>query len=242
MYCKFPKIYPILDASIIPSTNRASFLRDLASSLADAGVTLLEYRNKTGNDTELQTDCEILRAILSPGQVKLILDDRADLVDATGFDGVHVDEGDIPPAEARRILGPHRMVGTFGGSDTLLPGILAEPADYFAVGPVYPTITKQTAKTPIGPEGVRKLRAQAGLDAVLVAAAGITLETAPLVLAAGASSVAVAAAIFRSADPAREFRRWDDLLGELTETGRGLAGIPGHMHSNLEGLHPSEEN
>lgn len=212
MYGKFPSIYPILDASIITSTNRRKFLGDVAKSLADAGVTLLEYRNKTGDDKELLADCEILRGTLSPGDVKLILDDRADLVDATGFDGVHVDAGDITPAEARHLLGSHRIVGTFGGSDTLLPGILEEPADYFAVGPVYPTATKHTATTPIGPEGVRKLRAQAGPDAVLVAAAGITLETAPLVLEAGASSVAVAAAIFRSVDPAREFRRWRDLL------------------------------
>jgi thiamine-phosphate pyrophosphorylase len=104
-------------------------------------------------------------------------------------------------------------VGTFGGSETLLPGILEEPVDYLAVGPVYPTTTKQTHKEPIGPEGVRRLRELVGPDRVLTAAAGITLETAPAVLAAGASVVAVSAAIFRAHDPAAEFKRWRSALG-----------------------------
>ena len=211
MAFSFPKIYPILDASTIPSTGRAEFLRRLGGELAEAGVTLLEYRNKTGSDAELLSDAAVLRAALP--EVKLILDDRAELVDATGFDGVHVDAGDVAPAEARRLLGPTRIIGAFGGSDAFLPGILHEPVDYLAVGPVYQTTTKQTSKAPMGPEGVRKLREQAGPDRILTAAAGITLETAPLVLAAGASAVAVSAAIFRTPDPAAEFRKWMTEIG-----------------------------
>jgi thiamine-phosphate pyrophosphorylase len=209
----FPKVYPILDSSTIPVEGRAEFLRRLGGSLADAGVTLLEYRNKTGSEAELRADGAILRAALPAGQVKLILDDRVDLVEALGFDGVHVDAGDATPAEARRMVGADRIVGTFGGSESLLPGILKEPADYFSIGPVYATRTKQTDKAPIGIEGVRKLRAEAGPEAVLVGAAGITLATAPLVLAAGASVLAVAEAIFGAEDPAAEFRRWLERIG-----------------------------
>lgn len=209
----FPKIYPILDASTIPSAGRAEFLRRLGGALADAGVTLLEYRNKTGVDAELLADAAILRIALPAEDVKLILDDRADLVEQVGFDGVHVDAGDLPPGEARRLVGPNRIVGTFGGSETLLPGILGEPVDYLAIGPVYITTTKRTSKEPIGTEGVRRLREQAGPERVLTAAAGITLDTAPAVLAAGASAVAVSAAIFRTPDPAAEFRRWKAILG-----------------------------
>jgi len=208
----FPKIYPILDSSIIPTSGRAEFLRRLGGSLAEAGVTLLEYRNKTGAEAELLADCQVLRGAMPATQVKLILDDRADLVVQLGFDGVHVDAGDVSPAEARRLLGSGRIVGTFGGGHALLPNIRAEPADYFAIGPVFATTTKETAKTPIGPEGVRRLREQAGPDTVLVAAAGITLTTAPLVLAAGANSVAVAAALFRNPQPAAEFCRWMSTL------------------------------
>src|SRR6266567_20931 len=202
----FPKIYPILDSSVIPSAGRTEFLRRLGSSLADAGVTLLEYRNKTGSEAELLGDAEVLRQAMPAGQVKLILDDQADLVERAGFDGAHVDAGDVSPREARRLVGPERIVGTFGGSDSLVPGILEQPADYFSIGPVFATTTKQTEKRPIGIEGVRRLREEAGPGAVLVAAAGITMETAPAVLAAGASTVAVAAALFTKPDPAAEFR------------------------------------
>jgi thiamine-phosphate pyrophosphorylase len=213
MSFSFPKIYPILDASFIPATGRAEILRRLGGSLAEAGVTLLEYRNKSGVDAELLADAAILRAVLPGGQVKLILDDRADLVEQIGFDGVHVDAGDLGPVEARKLLGPDRIVGTFGGSRALVPGILAEPADYFSIGPVFPTRTKQTPTPPIGIEGVRRLRAEAGSGPVLVAIGGITLATAAEALAAGASVVAIAGALFRQPDPAAEFRRWLGVLG-----------------------------
>jgi thiamine-phosphate pyrophosphorylase len=213
----FPRIYPILDASVIPAAGREEFLGRLGKSLTDAGVTLLEYRNKTGSEAELLRDTAVLRQALPAGRVKLILDDRADLVDRLEFDGVHVDAGDVSPREARRILGPDRIVGTFGGSDSLLPGVLSEPADYLSIGPVFPTTTKETSKKPIGIEGVRRLRQQAGAEAVLVAAAGITLETALAVLEAGANTVAVAAALFSKADPAAEFRRWMAVPGLMEE-------------------------
>ncbi|MGD1107588.1 MAG: thiamine phosphate synthase [Terracidiphilus sp.] len=206
-------MYPILDAGVFPQAGRAEFLRRLSSELAEAGVTLLEYRNKTGSNADVLADAAILRAALPAGTVKLILDDRVDLVERAGFDGVHVDAGDATPAEARRLLGPGRIVGTFGGSEALVEEILKEPADYLSIGPIFPTTTKQTAKAPIGAEGVRRLREQAGRNAVLVAVGGVTLETAPAVLAAGASVVGVSAAIFRAKDPAGEFRRWMTALG-----------------------------
>jgi thiamine-phosphate pyrophosphorylase len=211
MIFKFPRVYPILDSYVIPAIGRVDYLRRLGSSLADAGVTLLEYRNKVASDAVLIADGEVLRAAMP--NVKLILDDRADLVDQLSFDGAHLDTGDVSASEARRMLGPDRIIGTFGGSDSLLPGVLTEPADYFAVGPVYTTTTKQTSKAPIGPEGVRRLREQAGPQVVLTAAAGITLENAQMVLGAGANAVAVSAAIFRTANPAAEFKRWIDQLG-----------------------------
>jgi thiamine-phosphate pyrophosphorylase len=208
MSFSFPTVYPILDAGVIPQIGRAEFLQRLALELAKAGVTLLEYRNKTGSDVELLADAAILRVALPAGTVKLILDDRVDLVERTEFDGVHVDAGDATPAEARRLLGPDRMIGTFGGSEALVPGILYEPADYLSIGPVFSTTTKQTAKAPIGTAGVRRLREQSGPNVVLVALGGVTRETAPEILVAGASVVGVSAAIFRTADPAAEFRRW----------------------------------
>lgn len=213
MSYSFPKIYPILDASFIPATGRVEFLRRLASSLAEAGVTLLEYRNKTGDEAELLADAAILRAALPVGKVKLILDDRADLVEQIGFDGAHVDSGDVTPTEARKLLGPDRIIGTFGGSSDFLPGVLAEPVDYFSIGVVFPTRIKKVTMEPIGIAGVRHLRQVAGPKPVLVAVGGITLPRAVEALSAGASLVAVAGGIFRQPDPAAEFRRWMTELG-----------------------------
>ena len=208
----FPKIYPILDSSVIPHDGREGFLRQLGRALTDAGVTLLEYRNKKGSDEELLADAAILREVMPAGEVKLILDDRVDLVERIDFDGVHVDAGDATPQEARRSLGAARIVGTYGGTEALLPGILNEPVDYFSIGPVFATTTKQTSKQPIEVEGVRRLRQEAGAKAVLVAVGGITLETAGAALGSGATTIGVAGAIFRAADPAAEIRRWMSVL------------------------------
>jgi len=115
-------------------------------------VTLLEYRNKTGAETELLADAEILRRAMPTGQVKLILDDRADLIEKIGFDGVHVDAGDLTAAEARKLLGPSRIIGTFGGSTALLPGILAEPVDYLSHRPGFSHKDKADLDSAIGME------------------------------------------------------------------------------------------
>ncbi len=204
----FPKLYPILDASFVPSTGRDEFLRRLGSELTEAGVTLLEYRNKTGTDQELLADGRALRRSMPALNVKLILDDRVDLVDELDFDGVHVDAGDLTPTQARAFLGPGKIIGTFGGSESLVAGVLQQPADYFSIGPVFATTTKQTTKPPIGVEGVKRLRTAAGPGPVLVAVGGVTLVSAAQVLEAGASALAVSAGIFAHPDPAAELRRW----------------------------------
>jgi thiamine-phosphate pyrophosphorylase len=213
MVFRYPKIYPILDASIFPLVGRTQFLRRLGDSLTKAGVRLLEYRNKTGSTAQIVAEAKVLRESMPSEKVKLILDDRDDLVQEIRFDGVHLDEGDTPPSEARWLLGPDKLIGTFGGSESFLPDILKEPVNYFAIGPVFSTRTKQTDKAPIGVEGVHRLREQAGPGIVLSAAAGITFETAQAVLDAGANMVAVSEAIFATPDPAAEFLRWKEQFG-----------------------------
>lgn len=208
---KLPAVYPILDSSFIPVANRVAFLDRLGQSLADAGVWLMEYRNKSATDAEVLADARVLRAAMP--WAALVLDDRVDVALAAGLDGAHVDAGDLPPTDARFLLGEERIVGTSASSEAQLLEALAGPVNYVAFGPVFPTTTKQTSVAPIGVEGVRRFRAAAGKEALLVAAAGITMETAPSILEAGASSVAVSSTIFRHSDPAREFKRWTSLLG-----------------------------
>jgi thiamine-phosphate pyrophosphorylase len=206
-----PKIYPILDSAYIPTQGRVEFLTRLGHSLSAAGILLLEYRNKPGTDAEVLADARVLRKAMP--QTTLILDDRVDVALAAGFNGVHVDSGDLPPADARALIGPEAVIGTSAGSEAQLTEALASPADYIAFGPVFPTTTKQTAAPPIRIEGVRQFRTLAGPGPRLVAAAGITLETAPAILEAGADAVAVSAAIFANPNPAAEFERWIALLG-----------------------------
>ena len=102
---------------MIPSCGPRGVFAAAGRGADECRVTLLEYRNrkKTGNDAELLADCAILRAAMPTETVKLILDDRADLVEQMGFDGVHVDAGDVPPVEARRLVGSSRIVGTSVG-------------------------------------------------------------------------------------------------------------------------------
>jgi thiamine-phosphate pyrophosphorylase len=214
MSFELPRVYPILDSGVLPPAGEARrvYLSELGRALTEAGVTLLEYRNKSGTDAEVYNDARALRAAMLAPQVQLILDDRPDVAWVTGFDGVHVDAGDLPVHEARRLMGYAATVGTSASDEAQLLAALETPADYIAFGPVFPTTTKQTSATPIGVEGVRRFREIAGPDAILVAAAGITLETASAILEAGANAVAVSAAIFRASewgsDPAAEFRRW----------------------------------
>lgn len=209
-----PRVYPILDVGALPEPGaaRARYLQTLGPALASVGLTLLEYRNKTGTDGEALADARLLRQALPAGQVQLVMDDRVDVALAAGFDGVHVDAGDLPASVARALLGPTSLVGTSAISEAELAAALGEPVDYISFGPVFPTTTKQTTALPIGIEGVRRFRSLAGPSAVLVAAAGITLETAGHVLDAGATTVAVSAAIFRRSDPAAEFARWLETL------------------------------
>ena len=99
---EFPRIYPILDSSYIPASGRRQFLNDLGAALADAGVTLLEYRNKTGSVDEIRADAAVLRNVMPEEQVRLILDDRADLVAAIEF---KLQTGDLREAPALTLFG-----------------------------------------------------------------------------------------------------------------------------------------
>jgi thiamine-phosphate pyrophosphorylase len=211
-----PRVYPILDSSFLPREGRSAYLDRLGRSLAEAGVRLLEYRNKTGSDAEVLADARVLRAAMPSARgrsnIWLVMDDRVDVALAAGFDGVHVDAGDLPPADARRLLGTNRLVGTSASNEAELRVALKAPIDYIAFGPVFATTTKNTSAEPIGVAGVRHMREAAGPDAVLVAAAGITLATAPSVLRAGADAVAVAAGIFKAENPAAEFHHWMERL------------------------------
>ena len=171
-----------------------------------AGVTMMEYRNKTGREAEILSDAAILRQGMPAQKVKLILDDRADLVEEANLMGCTL----MPEIQAGRGETPgwpDRIIGTFGGSGSLLPGILDAPVDYLAIGPVFETRTKHTEKSRSGSRGSGVCDKRPGQKLFSVRPPASRFETAQAVLEAGATMVAVAEAIFRT--PIRlQFARW----------------------------------
>lgn len=190
----FPAVYPILDASFLASAkDRAIFLRRLVADLAEAGVEILQYRNKCGDETEILADTRVMREAAGE-RMLLILNDWPALAFEAGFDGVHVGQTDVSPDEARRILGSGKIVGVSTHDEAQLRAADFQMVDYIAIGPVFATATKVNPDPVVGLEGVRLAR---GLtNKPLVAIGGITHENAALVRQAGADSVAVISAIF----------------------------------------------
>jgi thiamine-phosphate pyrophosphorylase len=240
---KIPRLYAIIDAGCFRWVDDpAGTLAEYARALIEAGVTLIQYRNKLGSEREMLGQARELKRIavaMASGEgsapdraekrVRLIMNDRADLCLAADFDGVHVGQDDLAPASVRSILGsqaeatsPHLPnPGRYGapadeeapgyrwvGVSTHNPEQVREadgwPVDYIAVGPVFATDSKANPDPVIGLEGVRRARALTGKP--LVAIGGITRTNCTDVIAAGADSVAVIAALMDNPwSAAREF-------------------------------------
>ena len=180
-----PRLYAILNPSVFRE-DEAFFAA--AEELAAGGVTLLQYRDKSGNAREmLQRASELKRRIGS--SVKLIMNDRVDLCLAAGFDGVHLGQDDLSPEGARRVIGPELWLGVSTHNPQQVIEADKTSADYIAVGPVFSTSSKANPDPVIGLEGVRRARELTGKP--LVAIGGITRSNCRSVIEAGADSVAV---------------------------------------------------
>ena len=96
-----PRLYPIIDPALLPGPgDQAARVAAFARELAKGGATLIQYRNKTGSGRQMLSDARELRRALG-SEVRLIMNDRADLCLAAGFDGVHVGQDDLSPESAR---------------------------------------------------------------------------------------------------------------------------------------------
>jgi thiamine-phosphate pyrophosphorylase len=193
-----PVLYPILDADLVlrdappGSRARSSLLERLARELADAGVTLLQYRNKRDADSIFLEDTVTIRE--AAPSLRLILNDRPELVLAARAHGVHVGQSDMPPAQVRALLGPNILIGLSTNTAEEVLAADREPVDSIAIGPVFTTRSKADTNPVVGLEGVRRARALTRKP--LIAIGGISLANAPAVLAAGADSLALISAIF----------------------------------------------
>jgi|HubBroStandDraft_6_1064221.scaffolds.fasta_scaffold224519_3 thiamine-phosphate pyrophosphorylase len=186
-----PRLYAILDAGCF---SHANALSAAAVELASAGVTLIQYRNKSGDARVMLEEaiglCRQSRAgVPAPHELTLIMNDRADLCLAAEFDGVHVGQDDLSPESVRRIIGPGRWLGVSTHNPEQLREADLTSADYLAIGPVFATSSKERPDPVVGLEGVRRARALTRKP--LVAIGGITRANAAAVIEAGADSVAV---------------------------------------------------
>ena len=185
--CKLPRLYPILDAGLLLRTGLS--VEDFARELRGAGIRFLQYRDKEATDEVVLERAAILRNIFPSSDSCLILNDRVSLVRASGFDGVHVGQEDLSPAEVRAKLGSDLLIGVSTHSERQLISAGAGPADYVAIGPVFATLSKQVPDPVVGLEGVRAARLLTVKP--LVAIGGINRANCAAVIDAGADSVAV---------------------------------------------------
>jgi thiamine-phosphate pyrophosphorylase len=197
MMRSMPRLYPIVDAEVL--LVRGVGLEEFATALRDAGVTLLQYRDKNGSPQDILKNVALIREVFAGVDCRLILNDRADLAVLAKWGGVHVGQGDLSPEDARRVVGAEQWVGVSTHRDEQVRLAELSCADYVAVGPVFATGTKVDAEPVIGLEGVRRARELTAKP--LVAIGGITRANARSVMDAGADSVAVISALLVEGEP-----------------------------------------
>ena len=142
-------------------------------------------------------------------KIRLIMNDRADLCLAAGFDGLHVGQEDLSPESARRVIGPKLWLGVSTHNPEQLREADQTTADYLAIGPVFATSSKERPDPVVGLEGVRRARELTRKP--LVAIGGITRGNARSVLDAGADSVAVISDLLRG--PRKSAEEFSRILG-----------------------------
>ncbi len=183
-----PKLYAIVDVTCFaPPLRTTNSIVEFARDLGEGGVTLLQYRNKEGDTRQMLRHAREIKRVLE-GKVKLIMNDRADICVAAGYDGVHLGQEDLP-AEGARLVAGERIVGVSTHNMEQVKEADEGPADYIAIGPVFPTTGKKNPDALVGLAGVRAARAATRKP--LVAIGGINRNNATSVIEAGADSVAV---------------------------------------------------
>jgi len=173
---------------------------DLARAYLDGGARLLQLRAKRLPSAPFLDLCDELVRMTSPYRASIIVNDRADLAVMARAAGVHVGQEDLAPIHARRLVGPTGIVGYSTHTVQQIEAAIREPINYLAVGPVFGTATKDTGYSAVGLALVSTAVRLAGAIPV-VAIGGITLETAPSVLEAGATSVAVIGDLLMHGNP-----------------------------------------
>jgi thiamine-phosphate pyrophosphorylase len=211
----FPALYAILDFNAGLQENLST-----AKLLAGAGVQLIQLRAKSAPSRGFFEASRALNTELRPHGVRFIVNDRPDIAAMVDAGGVHVGQEDIPVGEARNMCGDSRWVGVSTHNLEQFREAIRTSADYIAVGPIFPTSTKENPDPVVGLELLRAARPLTKKP--IVAIGGITIESAEAVYQAGADSLAVVRDLAGAANPSEHARDYLAIAGR-TRAGDQLA-------------------
>ena len=183
---KVPRVYPILDTAVLAA--RDFPLTRAAAALIEGGAGILQLRHKQHWSRATFDDARSIARMCREVGAIFIIDDRADIAMLLEA-GLHVGQDDLPPRDARRLMGPDALIGFSSHNVPQVCAAGGEPVDYVAFGPVFATQSKRNPDPVTGIEALKGCREL--VEKPLVAIGGITRETARAVWAAGADSVAV---------------------------------------------------
>ena len=203
--CSAWRLYVILDRAAAGTRDLAT----LAQAAIRGGADVLQLRDKAASGDALLRETQRLLPIARAAGVPLIVNDRPDIALAAGADGVHLGQDDAPVAEARLLLGPHRLIGKSTHSLEQAVAADREPVDYLGLGPIFSTPTKPD----YGSVGLDLIsRARSTLTHPVVCIGGIETANLDSILAAGGLRVAVVRAVCAAADPEAAARTLKRLL------------------------------
>jgi thiamine-phosphate pyrophosphorylase len=195
-----PRVYPITDTKLSGLSHV-----EQVRQLIEGGATLIQLREKDLNPREFYREAEVALKLARTHGVRLIINDRVDIALALKADGTHLGQADLPPAEARTILGDEAIIGFSTHNIEQARAALKLPVDYLAVGPIFSTASKKAPDPVVGLPGLREIRAV--IDRLpIVAIGGITLANASEVLGAGADSVAMISGLLANGNAASRVR------------------------------------
>lgn len=203
---RLPRVYPITDRQISGLSHAEQVER-----LAAGGATLVQLRDKQASALEFYEQAKAALEIANKRSVQLIINDRVDLALALGT-GVHLGQDDLPPEAARRLLGNDAIIGYSTHSLSQIEQAARLPVDYLAIGPVFPTSTKENPDPVAGLDGMRLARETLS-ERPLVGIGGVSTANAHEVIDAGADSVALIHALL--ADPQRISENLRSLFTDL---------------------------
>ena len=190
----------------------------IVEAALDGGATIIQLRKKSMPMVEQYRLATALRTLTLAHEALLIINDHADLAIAADADGVHLGQDDLPPDAVRALPGfEGRLIGRSTHSLGQAQLAVNEGADYIAVGPVYPTPTKE-GRAAVGTALVS--RVAGSVDRPFVAVGGIDHDNAAAVVEAGAHAIAVVRAVYDAVVPAEAARRLHELIVTRLEVAR----------------------